>query len=173
MVDVLVNRKITVIAHDIRSTHNIGSLLRTCDGLGVEKLYLTGYTPCPKQENDNRLPHLANKIDAQIHKTALGAENTVIWEHCEDAIQIIKILKNQGYKIIALEQSQSSIPLPHFKPPDKLAILLGTEVKGLSPDLIAQCSQLIEIPMLGQKESFNVSVAAAIALYHVRFFISD
>ena len=89
--------KIVVIAHNIRSTHNIGSLFRTADGLGVQKLYLTGYTPYPHYEDDERMPHIARKTHKQISKTALGAEETVEWEYAEDVFSIIKKLRKSGF----------------------------------------------------------------------------
>ena len=162
-------RKIVVIAHDIRSTHNVGSLLRTAEGLGVEKVYFTGYTPYPLHENDARLPHLANKIHQQIQKTALGAEKSQKWEQSENIEAVIASLKQEGYTIAALEQAQGAISLPEYQPPDKLAILLGTEVEGLDTELLALCSSTLEIPMFGQKESFNVVQAAAMCIYHCKF----
>lgn len=162
-------RSIIVIAHDIRSTHNIGSLFRTAEGLGVEKIICSGYTPYPLSDDDKRLPHIAHKIDSQIHKTALDAEKLVPWEQTHDVNQIIHDLQADGYQVVALEQSDSSVALPDFKPPEKLAILLGREVEGIAPDLIRICDATVEIPMLGKKESFNVVQAAAMILYHCRF----
>lgn len=159
------DRDIVVIAHNIRSTHNVGSLLRTSDGLGIQKVYLTGYTPYPKMPDDARLPHLAQKIDAQIHKTALGAEKSQAWEHIENPVIVISNLKEAGYRIAALEQSENSISLPKFKNPGKLALLLGEEVNGVAPELLKQVDICLEVPMHGQKESFNVVQAAAMALY--------
>lgn len=162
-------RHIVVIAHDIRSTHNVGSLLRTCEGLGVSKVYFTGYTPYPTVSSDTRLPHISAKLTKQISKTALGAEALVNWEHVLDILQIINTLKADGYQLIALEQSSDSIPLPDFIAPDKVALLLGREVEGIDPELLQRCDAVLEIPMFGQKESFNVVQAAAIALYQLRF----
>ncbi|MBW3569305.1 TrmH family RNA methyltransferase [Candidatus Parcubacteria bacterium] len=162
-------RQIVVIAHNIRSTHNVGALLRTCDGLGINKVYLTGYTPYPKQAADKRLPHLSTKIDKQIHKTALGAENSLPWEHNENILDVLGVLKEQGYKVAALEQSKNSIALADFRPPEKTALLLGSEVEGLDSKLLSLASATLEIPMFGEKESFNVVQAAAMALYHLRF----
>lgn len=159
--------KITVIAHNVRSTYNVGSILRTADGFGVDKIYLTGYTPYPEQPGDQRLPHLQSKITAQIHKTALGAEITVPTEYSPDIVHAIQDLKNQGYQIIALEQSVKSTPLADFKCTGDLALLLGEEVHGIEPQFLEMCDNVVEIPMRGQKESFNVSVAAGIALYEL------
>jgi len=155
--------KIIVIAHNIRSTHNIGSIFRTCDGFGVNKLIISGYSPYPKTSNDDRLPHLVEKLTTQIHKTALGAEKTVQFEY--QLSPNINYLKSLGYKIVGLEQNTHSTMLDKYKPPEKIALLLGEEVNGLTDELIDQCDDLIEIPMHGKKESFNVSVAAGIALY--------
>jgi tRNA G18 (ribose-2'-O)-methylase SpoU len=157
--------KVCVVAHNIRSTYNVGSIFRTCDGFGVEKIYLTGYTPYPVQINDDRMPHEAAKLDRQIHKTALGAEKTVPFVYLADPIQVIEYLKQDGYKIIALEQSPGSIPLDKFIPDRKVALVLGEEVRGISDELIKLADDTVEIPMLGKKESFNVSVAFGIALY--------
>jgi 23S rRNA (guanosine2251-2'-O)-methyltransferase len=160
--------RISLIIHDIRSCHNVGSLLRTAEGLGVQHLYLTGYTPYPVTENDPRLPHIRQKITAQIHKTALGAEDTVAWSHYEDIHEVIRIVRAQNYKVIALEDTHS-ISLPEYKSDDNIALLLGREVEGIEPELLALCDATIEIPMFGSKESFNVVQAAAMALYHCRF----
>ena len=157
-----------MIAHNIRSSHNIGSIFRTCDGLGIEKLYLTGYSPYPAAGGDNRLPHVVRRVNARITKTALGAEKSVNWEHT-DTEACLKKLKAAGYRIVGLEQDKSSRPLHKYAPADKVALLLGEEINGLDAKLLEKCDELIEIPMLGEKESFNVSVATAIALYHLRF----
>ncbi len=163
------NRKIVVIAHDIRSTHNVGSLLRTCEGLGVARLYFTGYTPYPLTPNDPRLPHSAAKLTKQIQKTALGAEQLVSWSHQEQVEDCIAGLRAEGFVVAALEQTEHSVTLPSYRPPQKTALLLGREVEGIDPALLALCDLTLEIPMLGNKDSFNVVQAAAIALYHLRF----
>lgn len=162
-------REIVVIAHDIRSTHNVGSLLRTADGLGIQKVYFTGYTPYPTQQNDSRLPHLTRKLNAQIHKTALGAEKSINWERPSDVLKLIEDLKDDDHEVIALEQAKGSIKLPNYEPTSKVAILLGSEVSGIDDSLLAQCDEVVEIPMLGKKESFNVVEAATMAMYHFRF----
>lgn len=163
-------RSIVVIAHDIRSAHNVGSLLRTCEGLGVRQVYLTGYTPYPPLvAGDRRLPHISTKLGKQIRKTALGAEQMLPWSHFDDVIECITNLKQQGYRIVGLEQTRRSILLPAYAPPAKLAILLGREVEGIAPELLKLCDETVVIPMLGQKESFNVVEAASMMLYHCRF----
>jgi 23S rRNA (guanosine2251-2'-O)-methyltransferase len=162
-------RQTVLIAHNLRSAHNVGSLLRTAEGLGVTEVFLTGYTPYPLAKNDARLPHLAQKIDRQIAKTALGAEKLVAWHHRSDLEQLMGELKGRGFVITGLEQTPESVALQDFEPPQKLALAVGREVEGIEPEVLALCDQLVEIPMLGRKESFNVVQAAAMALYHCRF----
>jgi len=164
------NRDIVAIAHDIRSTHNVGSLLRTCEGLGVSHVYFTGYTPYPAlPDGDTRLPHIAQKLTRQIEKTALGAESLVPWSQVDDVMSCIATVRAAGYAVVALEQTTGSTALPDFQPPQKIALLLGREVEGIDSALLALCDTCLEIPMFGQKESFNVVQAAAMALYQIRF----
>lgn len=162
-------RSIILIAHDIRSIHNVGSLLRTAEGLGVDKIYLTGYTPYPNAPNDTRLPHIAKKINDTMHKTSLGAELTATWEHVADVHSVLQTLQQDGYRICALEQTDEAVALHKFIPPSKCALLLGSEVTGIADELLSLSPIHIVIPMFGQKESFNVVQAAAMALYHLRF----
>lgn len=157
--------QIAVVAHNIRSTHNIGSIFRTCDGFGVEHLYLSGYTPYPLTENDTRLPYISTKATSEIAKTALGAEKTVPFTHVSNIHTTIEAFKVHGYTIVGLEQDETATPLPEFEAPDKILLILGEEVEGITSDIREKCDHLIEIPMVGSKESFNVSVAAGIALY--------
>lgn len=156
-------REIIVIAHNIRSTHNVGAIFRTCEGFGVAKIIFSGYTPYPKMAHDLRLPHISEKLTEQIHKTALGAEEMVPFEY-QEMISILQ-LKEDGYHVVGLEQTSTSTLLPHYKPPRKIALILGEEVHGIANEIQSHCDELIEIPMKGQKESFNVSVATGIALY--------
>lgn len=157
--------EIILIAHNIRSTHNVGAFFRTCDGFGVSKIIFSGYTPYPTLEDDTRLPHFADKITRQIHKTALGAEMSVPFERLEEPP--LDELKAAGYRIVGLEQDDRSVMMNEYKAPEKVALLLGNEIDGIYPELRAKCDDLIEIPMTGIKESFNVSVATGIALYQL------
>lgn len=163
-------RKIVIIAHNVRSGHNVGSLLRTAEGLGVERVYLTGYTPYPVIDGDTRLPHIAQKNHKLISKTALGAETSIPIEQSNEIDAVIKHLKTSGYTICALEQITKSIPLPSFRPPEKVVLIVGREVEGIETDVLAKCDKILEIPMFGKKESYNVVQAAAMALYHLRFY---
>lgn len=162
-------RSIILIAHNLRSSHNVGSLLRTAEGLGVETVYLTGYTPYPLADGDTRLPHIARKVHKQIQKTALDAEISQAWKHLPSVTELIADLKKSGYIVTAVEQSNSSTPLPSFSPPGKVALLVGREVEGVEPEILDLMDSHLEIPMYGSKESFNVVQAAAMALYHCRF----
>ena len=156
-------KQLKVILFNIRSTYNVGAILRTCDCLGVEEVIFTGYTPF----FDKGLPYEQEKLRKQIHKTALGAEETLAWRRAEIEDAIAE-LKGQGYKIVALEQGENSLNLadsPQLE--GSVALILGEEVHGIPKELLAKCDQLLEIPMLGKKESFNVSVATGIALWEL------
>lgn len=157
--------EIILILHNIRSAHNVGSIFRSSEGFGVSKIILSGYSPYPTHLGDARLPHIARKLTEQIHKTALGAEEMIPFEY--QAAPDIEALKRTGFRIVALEQDHKSIMVNEYNPPDKIALLLGEEVHGIEAALLAQCDDIIEIPMKGQKESFNVSVATGIALYAI------
>jgi tRNA G18 (ribose-2'-O)-methylase SpoU len=161
--------KIIVIADDIRSSHNVGSLLRTCEGLGIEKVYLTGYTPYPISKNDSRLPHIATKVSKRIIKTALGSEGMVNWQHEDDLLTVIEKLKQEHYQIVAVELSDSATELNRFKTPEKVAFIFGNERSGISPEHLKYADKTVYIPMLGSKESFNVVQCAAMVLYAARF----
>lgn len=162
-------REIILLAHDIRSCHNIGSLLRTAEGLGVQTVYFTGYSPYPSQDNDSRLPHIHQKLTKQIQKTALGAEDTQPWQHHEDINQLIDQLKKDGFTVLGLEQTDTSVSLHTYTAPQKIALLIGREVEGIEPALIEKLDEAVVIPMYGQKESFNVVQATAMCLYQLRF----
>lgn len=154
--------KITLIAHNIRSTYNVGAIFRTAEGFGVDKIILSGYTPYPSHAEDRRLPHESAKITAQIHKSALGAEELVPFEHISD---FSAWASQYPAPIIALEQTSNSIDIRDYVAPAEFGLLLGEEVHGIEPWILELCDECIEIPMSGKKESFNVSVATGIALY--------
>lgn len=159
-------RDIILIAHNIRSTHNVGSIFRSAECFGVSKLILTGYTPYPATPHDARLPHISQRITNQIHKTALGTELAIPFEYYE--VPPLNLLISRGYTIAALEQDASSIPITSYKFGQKTALILGEERYGITPDLLQKVDAILEIPMLGTKESLNVSVATGIALYQLR-----
>lgn len=147
-----------VILSDIRSNYNVGAIFRTCDGAGVVKVYLTGFTPAP-------VDRFGRKV-AEIHKTALGAEEFISWEVVSDILLLIKKLQSEGVTVVAVEQSENSVKLPDFVLPKSVAYIFGSETEGLSTEVLQAVDQILEIPMLGEKESLNVSVTAGIVLYH-------
>lgn len=153
-----------VVLCNIRSLHNVGSILRTADAVGVEKIYLCGITPSPLDILGNYRP--------QISKVALGAEQIIKWEKCKRAGDVLKELKKEGYKIVAVEQSSKAQSLYKIKLNNyfwnKLALVLGNEIKGLSPSLLKKADKILEIPMYGKKESLNVAVAFGIAAFYLR-----
>lgn len=165
---------ISLIAHDIRSTHNVGAFFRTCDGLGIDRIIFSGYTPYPTFEGDSRLPHFADKITRQIHKTALGAESSIEFLHFDAIENTLAFLKEEFAVLIALEQAPGSLLpqqcrekiLQDYKN-QPIALLLGNEIHGVHEDTQKQMDMIMEIPMHGMKESLNVSVAAGIALYEL------
>lgn len=162
-------QEIVLIAHNLRSTHNVGSLLRTGEGLGISQVFLTGYTPFPAAPDDPRLPHIRDKINNQIHKTALGAEENISWTVSEQIEPVLRKLKNDGFTIAGLEQDPHSIPLQQYNPPERVALIVGREVEGIEPDILELCDTVLEIPMAGRKESFNVAQACAMALFHLKY----
>jgi 23S rRNA (guanosine2251-2'-O)-methyltransferase len=158
-------QEVVLIVHNVRSTHNVGSLLRSADGFGVSHVYLTGYTPYPKKDNDERLPHIADKLQRQINKTALGADQNIAWSQSDEIAQVIKDLKTKGFLIAALEQTKTAVDLGSFKPKGKIALIVGNEVDGIDTQALGQADTHLQIPMRGKKESFNVAIAGGIALY--------
>jgi len=144
---------LVVVLDNVRSLHNVGSVFRTADAFLVEAVYLCGITSTP--------PH------AEIHKTALGAENTVDWKHFEDTHVALAELKAQGYTVFAIEQAEGSTLLPDLKldATKKYAVILGNEVKGVQQSVVDACAGCIEIPQFGTKHSLNVSVTGGIIIW--------
>lgn len=141
-----------VIAHNIRSLHNVGAIFRSADAFGVEKIFLTGYTGTPPRK--------------EIAKVALGSEHHLPWEHIEDPRALIQRLQKDGVEIVALENGVDAVSIgKHDIRSDKAALLLGNEVDGVEKDLLALVDKTVEIPMPGRKQSLNVSVATGVALY--------
>lgn len=131
-------------------------------------LYLTGYSPYPPVEDDSRPTHVIERLDKKIYKTALGAEKIVPFKYEPDVKELIAQLKQDEFEVVGLEQVFGSVPLDKFQPTGKCALLLGEEVSGIPEDLQPLCDEFVEIPMRGQKRSFNVSVATGMALYALR-----
>ena len=147
-----------LILENIRSAHNVGAMFRTADGAGVAKVFLIGYTPTPIDR--------FGRIQPEIKKTSLGASTEIPWEHADDIISIIAQLKKESVDIVAIEQHPTAQQLGDFKPQKNSAYILGNEVAGVSATAISLADRVVEIPMLGNKESLNVSVVAGIILYH-------
>jgi tRNA G18 (ribose-2'-O)-methylase SpoU len=145
---------ITAIADNIRSVYNVGSLFRSSDAVGIEKLILSGITAAP--------PH------PQLAKTALGAELSVPWEYHQDPLPLLESLRKRQIPIIALEHTDKSEDFQKMSYPFPLALLIGNEVEGVSEDLLQYCDAAVEIPMAGLKQSLNVGVAYGIFLYELR-----
>lgn len=161
---------------NIRSAYNVGAILRTAEGLGVRKIIFAGYTPMPETESpeSRTLPHVAAKLSRQIKKTALGAEQFLDKQYIEDLPNYLEMQKNQGYKIIGLENNLTDNRLKRLNEPElknslgnKIVLVLGEEVYGIEQTLYPLMDYFLEIPMRGHKESFNVSVATGIALYQL------
>ena len=142
-----------IVLDDIRSLHNIGSVFRTSDAFLVEKIYLCGITAVPPNK--------------EIHKTALGATETVTWEYAKDVLDVITKLKSEDVKVYSIEQTENAIMLDDFQPESeaKYALVFGNEVKGVSQEAINVSDGVIEIPQLGSKHSLNISVSAGIVIW--------
>ncbi len=144
---------VTVLLDNVRSMYNVGAFFRTADAAGVERLYLCGITACPPKR--------------AISKTALGAEETVAWEHCWDPLEVLARLRSAGYQIAAAETSPSALDLFDWMPAFPVCIVFGHEVGGVRPEVAAFCDTLVRIPMLGRKESLNVATAGGVILYEL------
>ena len=145
---------VVTVLDNVRSMYNVGSVFRTADAFRLQQICLCGITSTP--------PH------PEIHKTALGAEDTVAWIYCQETIDAVKMLRNQGYTVIAVEQVKNSVMLQDYAidSAKKYALVLGNEVKGVQQDVVDLCDDCIEIPQYGTKHSLNVSVTAGIMIHH-------
>jgi|SRR3989338_1337277 len=151
---------VILVLHNIRSTHNVGSLFRSADGAGVGKIILSGYTPAPIDKY--------GRYRGDIAKTALGAEKSLAWEQADSLPVFLAAIKKQGFFIAAIEQAKNSVHYKkHNKKSKKIVLILGNEITGLENEILNLCDQALEIPMAGNKESLNVSVAGAIVLFDI------
>ena len=164
--------KLILVIHNIRSCYNVGAILRTAEGLGVDRIILSGYTP--RVHDAKLLPHLRDKLDREIHKTALGAEDMLDIYASDDIVFELNKYQKQGWQIVGLEnniEKKNLVQLSDGKLSDKLSdkivLVLGEEVNGIDYSLYDIIDLFLEIPMKGKKESFNVSVAAGIAMYGI------
>lgn len=152
-----------LILHDIRSAYNVGAIFRTADGAGVAKIYLSGYSPVPANEGKLHL----SAADKMIAKTALGAEKSVPWKKIEDLENLLAELRKENFKIVALEKNEKAVPIKKFEKIFPMVLILGNEVEGVDEEILNGCDSVVSLPMRGQKESLNVSVAAGIAMYEL------
>lgn len=149
------HRHIALLAHNVRSLWNVGSFFRTCDAMGVERIYLTGYTPHPPRK--------------EITKVALGADSSLLWEHHEDPRECVDSLRSEGWQIVSLELRSDAQNLSTFMPNSNVCLIVGHELAGIPEEILNRSDAIVKIPMLGKKESLNVAVAAGIALHHLRY----
>lgn len=149
------NREIVVVLPDIRSAHNTGAFFRTADACGVSKIFICGYTAPP--------PH------KYIAKVSLGAEDAVPWEYVEEVEDVIDRLHGDGFQVIAVEQTAHSIDYRGAEYSNKVALIFGNEVRGLSTEVTDQCDLAVELPMAGVKQSVNVSVCGGVMLYALAY----
>lgn len=156
-------REVHLLLDNIRSVHNVGSIFRTAETLGISRIYCVGTTPTPHDRFGNKRPDFA--------KVSLGAEHTIPWEHVEEGVSILNKLKKNGAKIVALEQAPGSLDYKQISlassSKNKVVIILGNEVEGVSKEVLGLADVIAEIPVRGQKESLNVSVSAGIFLYRL------
>lgn len=145
---------VAVVLDNIRSMNNVGSFFRTCDAFAVERILLCGITGTPP--------------DREIHKTALGAENTVIWSYEKDVVEALEVLRSENYTLVAVEQVEGAVRLQDFecKRDSKYALVFGNEVSGVAQEAVSVCDMAIEIPQAGTKHSLNVSVSGGVVLWH-------
>ncbi|MBI5078358.1 MAG: TrmH family RNA methyltransferase [Candidatus Yonathbacteria bacterium] len=147
------------VLDNLRSVYNVGSIFRTANAVGIKKIYLCGTTPTPLDKKGERRKDFA--------KVALGAEDAVAWEYAESAFECVQKLKKENYYVISLEQGENSVDYKEIKIKEKTAFIIGNEVLGIAPEVLAESNVLAEIPMLGTKESLNVTIAFGVAVYRI------
>ncbi len=146
-----------VVLDNVRSAHNVGAIFRTCEGAGVQKIFLCGYTPAP-------IDRFGREV-AEIKKTSLGASEVVEWEQCDDVVTCVQQLNDLGIKIVAVEQADRSVSIYAQQSPERVAYVFGNEVTGVDERVCSIASRIIHIPMRGMKESLNVSTCVGVVLF--------
>jgi len=157
-------KKVHILLPDIRSAYNVGSIFRSADCFGIEKVYLSGTTPTPV----DRFGRTNSGAQKEISKTALGAEMDIPWEYVADLTPFLKKMKKENFTIISIEQDKKSIELDNFlkiKRPENILVIFGNEVEGVDKNLLKKSDYIVEIPMHGKKESLNVSVCAGLIMH--------
>ena len=147
-----------LLLEKIRSAYNVGAIFRTADASGVDKIFLIGHTPSPIDR--------FGRVQTEIQKTSLGASDFIAWEHAETATELLTQLQAEGVQVVVVEQDAESVSIADFTEPSAVLYVLGNEVTGVSQEVLRLADIILELPMLGQKESLNVSVTAGIVLYH-------
>lgn len=150
-----------VILYNVRSRHNVGAIFRTCEGAGVSKLWLVGYTPAP-------VDRFGREVE-EIKKTSLGASTTVPWQQADDVLLLISKLKETGFTVVAVEQAPESVPVFNYLEPDNVAYIFGNEITGVAKEILDISDKIIDIPMAGRKESLNVSTCVGIILFQKNY----
>ncbi len=160
--------KFYLILHRIRSAYNVGSMFRTADGVGVDKIFVTGFTQRPSLKEYE----MQTKAEKMLSKTALGADKYVEWEGARNISTVIEKLKKEGMQIVALEQDERSIDYRKLNSEigknQDVALIVGNEPKGVDKRILKKCDKIIEIPMRGQKKSLNVAVSVGVAGYEIK-----
>jgi 23S rRNA (guanosine2251-2'-O)-methyltransferase len=165
----VIRMELVLILDNLRSTYNVGAILRTAEAVGVSRVIAVGTTPYPELDDDTRPPHVRTSNTREIAKAALGAERNVPIAYQADIKETLSGIKAANFTLLALEQAKNSIDVFTYERPDgSIALIVGPEVSGITPAVLELCDGILEIPMYGRKESLNVSVAAGIALYQLR-----
>lgn len=154
-------RKFYLILHRIRSAYNVGSMFRSADGIGIDKIFITGFTQAPSEKDYI----FQSKAEKMLSKTALGADKYVLWEKATNLSKLIEKFKKENFQIIALEQNENSIDYRAFKPSSKVVLIVGNEPRGIDKRILKKCDIIMELPMRGKKQSLNVAVALGVAGY--------
>lgn len=153
------NTQKILILENIRSAQNVGAMLRTADAVGIDKVFLVGYTPSPVDR--------FGRPQKDVAKSALGAETRIVWESVVAIEPLLEVLRADGFQLLALEQTPHAVDYKTVTPSSRTALIVGNEVEGVSAAALAQVDSVLELPMRGMKESLNVSVATGIALYRL------
>ena len=153
------NRENILVIHNVRSVTNVGAMFRTADAAGIDKIYLTGYTPSPLDR--------FGRIRRDMAKSALGAEKFVSWKYKKNLPSLLDKFRREKYLIVGIEQAKNSVDYKKVKLREKNAFILGAEVSGIPQNILKKCDIIAEIPMRGKKESLNVSVACGVVLFRV------
>ncbi|MCX7778763.1 MAG: TrmH family RNA methyltransferase [Patescibacteria group bacterium] len=163
----MADQRFYLLLDNLRSIFNVGAIFRTAEAAGIDKIYLGGITSLASRQTGKERER---ELNIKIHKTALGAEKIVPWEHCWQSWRIVEKLKKEDFFIVALEQTKKSICYTKLRPKFPLLLIVGNEVKGVCQSLLKRADKIIYLPMYGKKESLNVAVATGIAIYEINKF---